>query len=268
MDAEGVRMGSGSVGLALLVTTLAGLATAVGSLIALALKPTNRWALALALGFSAGAMLFISFVELLPSAARELGAGTSGTWLALGTFLAAFAATGALDAAMPSSTHSAGGQGSGARTSLTRAGLFVAAAVAIHNVPEGMATFFLTLDQAAVGISVAVAIALHNIPEGIAVSAPVLAATGSRARAFGISAASGLAEPAGALIAFLVLAPFLSPTLFGVFSAGAAGLMVYVSVHQILSMAHREEMPRPVVMGVFAGMGMMGASMAFLGLPL
>jgi len=261
-------MASGSVGLALLITTLAGLATAIGSLLALALKPANRWALSLALGFSAGAMLFISFVELLPSAAGEFGGGVHGTWLALGAFLAAFAATAALDVLMPDEPRGQAETLSGQRATPVRAGLFVAAAVAIHNVPEGMATFFLTLDQAAVGISVAVAIALHNIPEGIAVSAPVLAATGSRAKAFGISVASGLAEPAGAVVAFLFLAPFLSPTLFGVFSAAAAGLMVYVAVHQILSMAHREEMPRPVVIGVFAGMGLMGASMALLGLAM
>jgi len=261
-------MVSGSVGLALLITTLAGLATAVGSLLALALKPSNRWALSLALGFSAGAMLFISFVELLPSAANEFGGGIRGTWLALGTFLGVFALAAALDALMPGTRAQANPAESGRSVPGARAGLFVAAAVAIHNIPEGIATFFLTLDQAAVGISVAVAIALHNIPEGIAVSAPVLAATGSRLKAFGISTASGLAEPVGALVAFLFLAPFLSPTLFGAFSAGAAGLMVYVSVHQILSMAHREEMPRPVVIGVFAGMALMGSSMAMLGLTM
>ena len=259
-------MASGSLGLALLITTLAGLATAIGSLVAMAMKPANRWALSLALGFSAGAMLFISFVELLPSAASGLGGGIRGTWLALGSFLAVFAVAAVLDALMPDPPGGAGGARTGAP--LVRTGLFVAAAVAIHNVPEGMVTFFLTLDQAAVGISVAVAIALHNIPEGIAVSAPVLAATGSRSKAFALSSLSGLAEPAGALVAFLFLAPFLGPELFGMLSAGAAGLMVYVSIHQILSLAHREQMPRPVVIGVFAGMGMMGVSMALLGLAI
>jgi len=257
-------MEAGSVGLALLITTLAGLATAIGSLVAMAMKPANRWALSLAFGFSAGAMLFISFVELLPSAASGLGGGTRGTWLALLSFLAVFAVAAILDALVPDSPRGAAAPAGGPQ--LARTGLFVAAAVAIHNVPEGMATFFLTLDQAAVGISVAVAIALHNIPEGIAVSAPILAATGSRAKAFAYSSLSGLAEPAGGLIAFLFLAPFLGPGLFGVLSAGAAGLMVYVSIHQILTLAHREEMPRPVVIGVFAGMGLMGVSMVLLGL--
>lgn len=260
-------MEPGSVGVALLVTTLAGLATSIGSLLAMAIRPSNRWAMTLAMGFSAGAMLLISFVELLPAAAAQFGGGSRGTWLALAAFLVAFGLAAVADAVVPDEPSPVVSGHRPGQVPL-RAAVFVAVAIAVHNIPEGMATFFLSLDQATIGISVAVAVGLHNIPEGIAVSAPILAATGSRARAFAYSALSGLAEPLGALLAYLVLAPFLSDALFGVLSAGVAGLMVYVSIHQVVPLAHRSELPRPAVIGVLGGMAVMAVSMALLGLTM
>ncbi len=148
---------------------------------------------------------------------------------------------------------------------LMHAGLLTAIGIAIHNFPEGLVTFSsgLTGDRA-FGILVAVAIAIHNIPEGISVSIPIMQATGSRKRAFIYSFSAGLAEPIGALIGYAILFNFLTPTLIYTLMAFAAGIMVYISLDEILPTAHMFGEEHLVIIGATSGMIIMALSILFL----
>jgi ZIP family zinc transporter len=150
------------------------------------------------------------------------------------------------------------------RGRLLKTGLFVAIGVAIHNFPEGIASLASTLEDARLGIAVAAAIALHNIPEGLAVSAPVYAATGSRGKAFAWSFLSGVAEPVGAGLAALVLTPFLNEILLGYVIATVAGIMVFISLDELVPVAcslGEEHMP---IVGAGVGMAVMAISLWML----
>jgi ZIP family zinc transporter len=247
-----------TVALALLLTTLAGLSTTLGSLLVFLVREPGRRFMALSLGFAAGVMLLLSFVQLLPAGLEGLGPGLG--YLA---FFAGLAAMFALDAVIP---HSYQGVAEGrAGTDLRRVGLFVALGIALHNFPEGVATFAGTLADPKLGLAIALAIALHNIPEGLAVAAPVYAATRSRGKAFLWSFLSGLAEPLGAGLAALVLLPFLQgPGLAGVV-AFVAGLMVFISLDELLPAAREHGEAHLAIIGATAGMAVMALSLWLLG---
>ena len=148
-----------------------------------------------------------------------------------------------------------------AKTKLMRTGLFTAIAIAIHNFPEGLATFVSALREPSVAIPIVVAIAIHNIPEGIAVSAPIYYATGSRKKAFMYSFASGLFEPIGALVGYLLLMPIMSDTVFGILFAGVAGIMVFISLDELLPSAREYGEHHLAIYGLVAGMMVMAVSL-------
>ena len=146
-----------------------------------------------------------------------------------------------------------------------RMGLMTALVIGIHNFPEGIATFMSAIDNPTLGIAIAAAIAIHNIPEGIAVSVPIYYATGSRRKAFLLSLSSGLAEPVGALLAYAVLLPFLSPTLLGCLFGFVAGIMVFISLDELLPAAREYGEAHISIYGVVAGMALMAVSLIMLG---
>ena len=148
---------------------------------------------------------------------------------------------------------------------LLRLGLFSALVIAIHNFPEGLATFMSTIQDPALGISIAVAVAIHNIPEGIAVSVPVYYATGNRKRAFCYSFLSGLAEPLGAIIGYFLLIRFFTATMFGVVFAAVAGIMVYISLDELLPAAEKYGEHHVAIYGLITGMAVMAVSLLLLG---
>jgi ZIP family zinc transporter len=150
------------------------------------------------------------------------------------------------------------------KTELKKSGTLVVLALAIHNFPEGFATFGTALGDARLGLIIAIAIALHNIPEGIAVAIPVLYATGDKWRAFGLSLASGLAEPVGAVVAYLFLMPILTEEVVGGTLAFVAGIMVYISLDEILPAAHKSGHGHLVILGVGLGMLVMAVSLMLL----
>jgi len=252
----------GNVGLAFLLTALAGLSTGIGSAIAYAIRKPKAGYLSFALGFSAGAMIYVSFVELLPAAFANMGSLRASAVFFLGVGVAAV-----IDLVVPSgrSPHHLpgidGAAGTGAGKSLMRVGVMTALAVGIHNFPEGLATFGAALTNARLGLVTAVAIAIHNIPEGIAVSVPIYYATGNRRKAFGLSFASGLAEPAGAALGYAVLLPFLSEGLLAALLALVSGIMVYIAL-DVLPVAHRGG--HAAVAGTVLGMLVMAASLLML----
>jgi ZIP family zinc transporter len=147
---------------------------------------------------------------------------------------------------------------------LLRTGTLTALGVGIHNFPEGLAVFASALDSAQLGLAMTLAIALHNVPEGIAVAAPLLAATGDRWRALGLSTLTGLAEPVGALLALLLLGPLLTPAVLSHALAFVAGIMVFVSLDELLPAAHRYGHEHLVISGLIGGMAFMAASLALL----
>ena len=142
-----------------------------------------------------------------------------------------------------------------------RMGLFTALAIAIHNFPEGLATFTAALTEPKLGIAIAVAIAIHNIPEGIAVSVPIYFATGDKKKAFWLSFLSGLAEPVGALIGYLILLPFMNELVFGILFAGVAGIMVFISLDELLPAAQKYGEHHLSIYGLIAGMIVMAVSL-------
>jgi zinc transporter, ZIP family len=250
---------------AFLLTLLAGLSTGIGSLIAYFIKKPKTIYLSFSLGFSAGVMIYVSFVELLPRAVITVGQFTSVIAFFIGILLIAL-----IDMMIPESRNPHHFKEMPdvltlkVDKALLRTGLFTALAIAIHNFPEGMATFGTTLSDARLGIVIALAIAIHNIPEGISVSVPLFYATGDRKKAFRYSFLAGLAEPAGAVIGFVILLPFLSPALLSSLLAFVAGIMVYISIDELLPMAHRYGHSHTVILGFILGMALMAASLFIL----
>jgi len=292
---------------ALGLTLFAGMATGIGSVIAFTAKRTNFRFLSIATGFSAGVMLYVSFVEILVKGGDALAqryGEAAGNWINAAAFFGGMLLIGLIDNIIPSAenpheTHSEEemiplGDRSAplpdfdaiaahpeqaapgahdhrvAEAKLLRMGLFTALAIAIHNFPEGLATFLAALDDPSVGVAIAIAIALHNIPEGISVSVPIFYATGDRRRAFLYSALSGLAEPAGAVIAYAGLRLFLSdsggipPQLMGVLFGGVAGIMVYISLDELLPASRAYSKGHDSLLGLVAGMVMMALSLLLM----
>lgn len=261
---------------AFLLTLMAGLSTGIGSAMAFFTKRTNTRFLSIALGFSAGVMIYVSFTEIMGKATEALVSHwgkTTGTWTSVGAFFGGMALIAIIDKLIPSdeNPHEAhrveeiGNREPLGRDTdmnqLHRTGLFTALAIAIHNFPEGIATFTAALAEPSLGVAIAIAIAIHNIPEGIAVSVPIFYATGDRKKAFLYSFTSGISEPVGALVGYLVLAPIMSPAVFGILFAGVAGIMVFISLDELLPAAEQYGKHHLCIYGLISGMIVMALSL-------
>ncbi|MGD9202218.1 MAG: zinc transporter ZupT, partial [Chitinispirillia bacterium] len=234
-----------SVLLAFGLTLFAGLSTGIGSALALFTKKTNTKFLSVSLGFSAGVMIYVSFIEIFSKAKDSLSESLGevhGTWITTASFFLGIFIIGIIDKLVPSfeNPHEVHhieelhGSKNKNNKKLLRMGLFTALAIGIHNFPEGLATFTAAIKDPTLGISIAVAIAIHNIPEGIAVSVPIFFATNDRKKAFYFSFISGIAEPVGALIGYIFLLKFFSDFVFGVLFACVAGIMVFIYLDELL----------------------------------
>ena len=252
-----------NVFIAIALTMIAGLSTCIGGLIAIFSKGNNKNLLGFSLGVSAGVMIYVSFMELLTKAMDTFGSfytpklGTTYCviWFFLGIFLGAL-----IDRVVPDTEVVQKAEGGGG-SKLMRTGLVTALAMGIHNFPEGMATFVSALNSPALAIPIVVAIAIHNIPEGIAVSVPILFATKNQGKAFWYAFLSGIAEPVGAVVGYLVLMPYISDLTNGAVFAAVAGIMVYISVDELLPAARRFSTGHTSVYGVVVGMIVMAASL-------
>ncbi|HPM83573.1 MAG TPA: zinc transporter ZupT [Candidatus Anammoximicrobium sp.] len=298
----------GDFWIALGLTAFAGMTTTVGSAIAFFAKRTNYRFLSVATGFSAGVMLYVSFVEILVKGTDALAAAYGehwGHWINAASFFGGVLLIGVIDNLIPSAenphethteqetaplhdvkaplpdfdaiaadpTHAAPGAHDHRvhHAKLLRMGLFTAMAIGIHNFPEGLATFLAALENPSVGAVIAVAIALHNIPEGISVSVPIFYATGDRKKAFLYSSASGLAEPVGAVFACLGMWFFLGidfraipPQVMGVLFGGVAGIMVYISLDELLPTSRAYGKGHDSLFGLFGGMVVMALSLLLM----
>lgn len=277
---------------AIILTLFAGLSTAIGAVIAFFAKNDNLRILSFGLGFSAGVMIYISFMEILPTAFNDFKAVYAyGEFLALlcffgGIFLSAF-----IDKCIPEdlNPHEPKDDYSELKVcplpkktqkpptyhpgevikkidskSLKRTGIFTAFAIAIHNFPEGFATFISSMDSLSFGIVIAIAVAIHNIPEGMAVSLPIYHATNDKKKAFIYSALSGLAEPFGAIVGALFILPFLSELTLAITFAFIAGIMVFISFDELLPQARTYDKAHDSLYGLIVGMGVMGISLVLL----
>ena len=256
---------SGNIGIAFILTIIAGLSTGIGSAIAFFIKKPKMIYLSFSLGFSAGVMIYVSFVELFPNAIE-----TVGELFGVIAFFIGIIFIGIIDMLIPETKNPHHYKAPSDMKKikkdkvLMRTGLFTALAIGIHNFPEGLATFGTTLSNVKIGIMIAFAIAIHNIPEGISVSVPIFYATGDRKKAFIYSFLSGIAEPIGAVVGFLILLPFLSEGLLASLMAFVAGIMVYISVDELLPMAHRYGHSHAVIIGIVLGMFIMALSLVIL----
>ncbi len=253
-------VGSENLFIALVLTTLAGLSTTIGSLISIVYREPGPRYMAFTLGFSAGVMVLVSFVELLQAGIDSIGFGTAHL-----AFFTGMAAMFLIDILVPHTyiLESTGSEKSRSER-IRKASFFVALGVAIHNFPEGMATLAATLKDVNVGVALAVAIAIHNIPEGIAVAVPVYAVTGSAARAFRWSFLSGMSEPLGAILAAAVLMPVLTEAVLGWMLCIVAGFMTFIAFDELLPVAHSYEAEHIGILGVTAGMAVMALSLALI----
>ncbi len=266
--------------LAFLLTLFAGLSTGIGSAIAFFARSTNTKLLTVSLGFSAGVMIYISFVELFSESKFSLiekFGEFDGTLYAISSFFGGILLIALIDKFIPSyenphEMHAVEEMNKSKKAvqskKLYRMGILTAVAVAVHNFPEGIATFMSVLHDPAVGIAIAVAVAIHNIPEGIAVSVPIFYATGSRRKAFFYSFLSGLAEPVGAILAYFLLIPYLtlgnSIAVMATTMSAVAGIMVFISLDELLPSAEEYGEHHWGIYGLIGGMVIMALSLLFL----
>ena len=253
--------------IAFLLTLFAGLSTGIGSLIAFVAKRTNTNFLSLALGLSAGVMIYVSFMEMLPKSLTSLsdifGDKLGTLYMILGLF-GGIAMIALIDFLIPESRNPHEMHGVEEMKSnyrLKQTGIITAVTIAIHNFPEGIATFMSALNSMEVAIPITAAIAIHNIPEGIAVAVPIYHSTGSKKKAFWLSFSSGLAEPLGALIAFFFLLPFWNPVLDALILSAVAGIMIFISLDELLPSAEKYGKHHLSIIGLVAGMAVMAISL-------
>jgi ZIP family zinc transporter len=286
---------------ALGLTIFAGMATGIGSIIAFTASRTNYRFLSIATGFSAGVMLYVSFVEIFIKGVESLTQSYGdywGHWVNAASFFGGILLIGLIDNLIPSAENphdvpteaetaplhkspqpqsNQSSKSNGVPISdnhhkkLMRMGLFTALAIAIHNFPEGLATFLAALQDPTLGLAIAVAIALHNIPEGISVSVPIFYATGNRKKAFAYSILSGLAEPVGAIIAYIAIRFLLGggtgvipPEVMGILFGGVAGIMVYISLDELLPTSRAYGKGHDSLFGLVAGMVVMALSLLMM----
>ncbi|SEM60543.1 zinc transporter, ZIP family [Mesobacillus persicus] len=254
------------------LTLMAGLATGIGSILAFFTSRTNTRFLSLALGFSAGVMIYVSMIEIFVKAqdalTGSLGDGL-GNWITVAGFFGGMLLIALIDKLIPKQgnpheikkVEDMTNKDPSQDAALLKMGAFTALAIGIHNFPEGIATFTSALQDPALGVAIAVAIAIHNIPEGIAVSVPVYFATGDKKKAFKLSFLSGLSEPIGAIVAFLFLMPYLNDVMFGVIFAAVAGIMVFISLDELLPAAKKYDEAHISIYGLIAGMAVMAVSL-------
>jgi len=255
-------------------TLIAGISTGIGSFIAFFAKKTNTKFLSAALGFSAGVMIYVSLLDILPQANEMLILSMgkkAGGWAALASFFGGILLIAVIDKLIPSFENPHESRrvedmevnycSANKINELMKMGVLTAVAIAVHNFPEGIATFFAALKDPHLGIMITVAIAIHNIPEGIAVSVPIFCATGDRRKAFVYSFLSGLSEPVGALLGYLFLLPIMSDQVFGIMFALVAGIMVFISLDELLPTAREYGEPHIATYGLVSGMAVMGVSL-------
>lgn len=263
---------------AFILASLAGVSTAIGAVIAFFSRQDNLKVLSIGLGFSAGVMIYISFMEILPQAMEGFSHSYGkfyGQLCALLCFFVGIGISAIVDKLIPEDLHIHeqedyeelkinSNKAQIQNKALKRTGILTAIAIGLHNFPEGFATFASSLENLSFGVAIAIAVAIHNIPEGMAVSMPIYHATGDKKKAFWYSALSGLTEPVGALVGIFILLPFIGELTLAFTFAFIAGIMVFISFDELLPAARVYGEAHHCLYGLLAGMGVMAISLIML----
>ncbi|MCD4757212.1 MAG: zinc transporter ZupT [Arcobacteraceae bacterium] len=265
--------------IAFLLTLFAGLSTSIGAILAFFSKEKNYTILSLGMGFSAGVMIYVSFVEIMvkskDSFSQVFSNPITGELTALFCFFLGIGISALIDRLIPEDVNphetksdkdlqelKDDNKNSVLKNStLKRTGLFTALAIGIHNFPEGFATFISSLENITIGLPIALAIAIHNIPEGMAVSLPIYHATGDKKQAFWYATLSGLAEPIGAILGFFILLPIMGEATLGITFGIVAGVMIYISFDELLPAARIYGNAHTTILGLVLGMFIMSLSL-------
>ena len=255
--------------LAFAITFIAGISTSFGAIISFFIRKKDFKTIAFAMSFSAGVMIYVSFADILPISAEffEKNLSASKTFVKAAPIVMFFVGAllaGIIDKFVPEHIHTEMVDGDVSGSKISRVAFMTAIALAVHNFPEGLSVFFSTLEDTRMGVALGLAILLHNIPEGISVALPVYHTTGSKTKAFWIATFSGLVEPLGAICAYFILAPILSPAIIGACMAATAGIMVYIALDELLPMAKEYDNQHSSIVAVFIGMAIIALS-SFIG---
>ena len=261
------------------LTMFAGMSTVIGSFLVLHVKKIDKKFLSAALGFSAGVMIYVSLIEIFAEAKLSLTkvyGADKGYWYTTLAFFAGIVLIALIDRFFSDSDHpheildpgDEKYQQSAGNPELMRVGISSAVAIAIHNFPEGMATFISAMEDPTLGLSIAIAIAIHNIPEGIAIAVPIYYATKDKSKAFLYSFLSGLSEPLGAVVGYLLILKLfnkiVNDAIFGIVFAAVAGIMVYISLDELLPTAEKFGEHHAAIYGLILGMMLMALSLLLL----
>lgn len=272
--------------IALTLSTLAGLSTVLGGFITFFIKKNSLKFLSFGLGLSAGVMIFISLVDLYPEASKLIKEqmGDSYLWLTVICFALGMLSAIIIDYFIPDHIESdaflkqigANEKHTDSTTSILnenapieigkikKAGIVTAIVVAVHNFPEGLATFFISSHDIVIGLGVIIAIAIHNIPEGMAISIPVYQTTHSKRKAFLYSFMSGMAEPLGGVVGFFIIKSFFPNLCLGTLFAFVAGIMTYISIDTLLPLSKDYDTGHYSISGVVLGILIMGSTLVIL----
>ncbi|UNU73010.1 zinc transporter ZupT [Moraxella nasovis] len=253
--------------IAFAITFAAGLATVLGSALVFFQKTPSPRVLAFGLAFAGGAMVFVSLTEILGKSVESFGQvfGNVGYNYATFAFLAGLIAVMMIDRLIPNPHATLDTDDpkfhDESEAYIKRIGILSAFAITAHNFPEGLATFFATLESPTVGLPLALAIAVHNIPEGISIAAPIYFATKDKKLTVIACLISGLAEPMGAMIGYFVLKSVLSDAVFGMVFGLIAGIMVFLALDELLPAAKQYSKGHEAVYGMVGGMVVMAISL-------
>ena len=262
----------GEFGLPLLLTAIGGMATGLGSLASLLFKEVKRGTLSIIMGFAAGVMIYISFVELLEESIETAGFIQANTAFFVGIFFMML-----VDFLIPhnymaekilnsnnNKNVNIDSKENKEQKEILSAGIMTAIGIALHNFPEGVIVFISAVHDIRLGIALTIAIALHNIPEGFSIGMPIFYATNNRKKTFGYSLAAGLAEPIGALIVFLLFRNLLTDHIVHLALGFVAGIMVFISLDELLPLSFKNSDPHKVTMGIICGMLIMFITLIFV----
>lgn len=260
------------------LTLIVGLTMGIGSIFSFFISSRHKRLMSLALSFSAGIMIYVAFMEMLPEGIHHVEEyiGEGHSWVALIWFFAGMFLTAVFEGvvhAFAGDVHSHNHHHDHhhhihhgkENPHLTKLGLMSALAIGMHNIPEGLALFTSGLMDISMAYPVAVAIIIHNIPLSIAIALPLTYSTGSKRKAFFYTLLVGLMQPLGAVLGYLVLANHFNDLVFGILFSIVAGIMVFVSLDELLPAAQKDQDHHISVYGAIAGMIVMAIALSFFG---